>query len=183
MNDGCTPTAVLPISLLYFKGNTLELQSNLLEWSTSTEINNDFFTIERSKNAIDFNSIGIVNGAGNSNSQIQYQLIDFAPIIGTNYYRLKQTDFNGDSSYSSIIAINNLFSDIKVYTSNHSLIIKSDKSSINGTIQVLDLTGRIVINKKLELNKTYHLSQLNFGIYLYKIISEQNIISEKFILR
>jgi hypothetical protein len=181
-NDGCTPSAILPITLLYFKGEFIGNSNNLLEWSTSSEINNDYFTIEKSKNAIDFNPFGTINGAGNSNTQLFYQFTDDNPNKGINYYRLKQTDFNGDYAYSKIIAINNNFSDINIYSSNNSLYLKFGKTSINGSIEIIDVTGRIVIKSNVNANLTIKLNQLKSGVYIYRFISEQTFISDKFII-
>ncbi|PCJ23456.1 MAG: hypothetical protein COA97_11575 [Flavobacteriales bacterium] len=182
--DGCSlPASVLPVTLLYFDGNAIKNSSNLLEWSTSSEINNDYFTLEHSANATDFNPIGIVYGAGNSSSQLFYQLIDDNPIAGINYYRLKQTDLDGEYAYSSIIVINNQFSGIKIYASNNSLFIESNNSNISGSLQIFDLTGRIVVDSKINSNSRIGLSVLNSGTYIYQFISENNIISDKFIVQ
>ncbi len=94
-------SAVLPIELLYFKANT-KVEGVLLEWVTVSEINNDFFTIERSNSGIDFEPVGIIQGSGNSNNEINYEFIDRSPRGGISYYRLKQTDFDGQFDYSEI---------------------------------------------------------------------------------
>ena len=182
-NDGCTPSAILPVTLLYFKGNPINNSSNLLEWSTTSEINNDYFTLEHSINAYDFSPIGTILGAGNSNTQLFYQLIDDAPSTGANYYRLKQTDFNGDYAYSGIVAINNNTSDINIYTSNNSLIIESNETLINGSIRIYDVTGRIIIESKVNASTKINLSQLRSAVYIYRFISINNSISEKFLIR
>ena len=89
----------LPIELLSFNAS---LQGDVVEltWTTATEINNDFFTIERSQDGNTWEEVGVVSGAGNSNSVRHYQLTDNAPFAGQSYYRLKQTDFDGSFEYS-----------------------------------------------------------------------------------
>ena len=94
----------LPIELLSFSGNSLD-DANILEWTTSTELDNDYFIVERSSNGSDFEEIQKVDGAGNSNSAISYSIRDNDPLNGINYYRLKQTDFSGNYKHSSIIAL------------------------------------------------------------------------------
>jgi hypothetical protein len=94
----------LPIELLNFTATPLEDKVRL-NWTTSTETNNDHFTIEHSPDAINFSSIAIVKGAGNSTSIKNYMDFDLHPYSGINYYRLKQTDFNGAYSYSEIISV------------------------------------------------------------------------------
>lgn len=96
--------SILPIELYSFNGHNNE-NVNELYWVTETEINNDYFTVERSMDGINFVSVADVAGAGNSNSLLDYQLTDYNPYTGINYYRLKQTDFNGSFSYSDLIAI------------------------------------------------------------------------------
>lgn len=92
----------LPVSLLsfstYCNGN-----ENILNWATATEINNDYFTIEKSSDTRTWNTIGKVDGAGNSNETRSYSFSDKAS-ASTVYYRLKQTDFDGKYSYSDVIS-------------------------------------------------------------------------------
>lgn len=98
----------LPISLMSFSGKQNEGDIDL-SWKTASEINNDYFTIERSADAKTFESIGKVNGAGNSNMVLKYDFVDKdgAKEAKTTrlYYRLKQTDFDGKFTYSGIISI------------------------------------------------------------------------------
>jgi hypothetical protein len=179
-NDGCTPTTILPIELLYFKGNPLGTNSNLVEWSTSSEINNGYFTIERSENAVNFNSIGTLNGAGNSNTQLFYQLIDDTPYSGINYYRLKQTDFDGNFSYSEIIAINNSYSDLTTFNNKNFLYIKANNKEINGSLKITDITGRIVYSKTINGNQQINTSGFKTGIYFVSFRSSDDLIIRKF---
>lgn len=97
---------VLPVELLSFTGKKVNA-SNELKWSTLTEKNNDYFTIEKSQNGENFEVVGIVNGAGNSTNLNEYSLNDYNFRNGINYYRLKQTDFDGKSKYSDLISIDN----------------------------------------------------------------------------
>ncbi len=86
----------LPIKLKYFAG-TASNGIVKLSWVTSSELNNDYFTIERSKDGFNFSSISKINGSGNSTSNLTYNYEDDAPIAGTSYYRLMQTDYDGHS--------------------------------------------------------------------------------------
>ena len=177
-NDGCTPTAILPITLLYFKGKINDNYSNLLEWSTTSEINNDFFTLEHSEDAIDFTPIGNVPGAGNSMTQLFYHLIDDNPTTGINYYRLKQTDFNGEFAYSNIIAVNNNITEINIYTANDYLFIQS-KEILTGNIKIYDAVGRIIYSDNINSNQKIKTSSFTSGIYIVKVRTANNFIVEK----
>ncbi len=90
---GCGP---LPIELESFwctqKGNRMSV-----EWITSSEINNNYFMIQRSADGTNFEDIGVEVGNGNSNNTLKYTFIDEKPLEGINYYRLKQVDYDGNS--------------------------------------------------------------------------------------
>lgn len=97
-------TSNLPVSLLNFSAE--EASGNVaLKWTTLSEINNDFFTIERSTDGKVFETIGTTPGAGSSLIKIGYTYTDYAPLPGLSYYRLKQTDYNGDFEYFKIISL------------------------------------------------------------------------------
>lgn len=95
----------LPIELLEFDAQKLNNDVEVI-WTTTSEINNDFFKVERSSDGVNFYDIGTVNGAGNSNMVLNYSFIDYNHLEGISYYRLTQVDFNGDFSKSEIVAIN-----------------------------------------------------------------------------
>lgn len=96
----------LPIELLYFNG-VAHGRVNNLYWSTSSENNNDYFNIEKTRDGNDWNSIANMKGAGNSTSQLYYSFVDEDVENIINYYRLKQTDYDGNFKYSEIISIDN----------------------------------------------------------------------------
>ncbi len=91
----------LPITLAVFNARQANGKT-LLTWTTASEENNDFFTIERSDGRGEWQELGKVKGAGNSSTEISYSFTDNIPLLGYNYYRLKQTDFDGTSTYSDI---------------------------------------------------------------------------------
>jgi hypothetical protein len=95
---------ILPITLISFEVNICQ-NSVCLKWQTASEINNDFFTIEKSAQGIIWEDFERVNGAGNSDVLLNYETIDRQPHTGLSYYRLKQTDFDGTFKYSSVKAV------------------------------------------------------------------------------
>ena len=99
----------LPIELMGFAGECNSDQA-LLKWSTATEQNNNFFTILKSNNGVDFTSVGTVQGAGNSSTTKHYSWTDPMSGIVPAYYRLKQTDFNGNSKEFNIVYLDCQFS-------------------------------------------------------------------------
>lgn len=178
---GCTP---LPIELLSFTGKN-DGKRNIIEWTTSTEINNDHFNLERSIDGKNFESFANINGAGNSTSTINYIMQDNHPYNGLTYYRLKQTDFNGNYSYSKVISIESKVSNVELSnvrpnpTTNDIMFDFYSSTSGKLNIQVIDFTGRIVINEdvyvtdgKTTLNGK--MNDLAKGIYSLKVTFGQN---------
>ena len=88
---------------------------NILKWSTETEQNNDFFTIEKTTDGYIFEDIGYVGGSGNSLTVVNYSFIDHNVGNNINYYRLIQTDFDGKSIYSDLISIDNRIEIKQIY--------------------------------------------------------------------
>jgi hypothetical protein len=105
-------TIALPIKLAHFNARLTEGRVEL-DWATASEINNDFFTIERSGDGKNFNPVTTVQGAGNSTVMNFYESIDREPLGGVSYYRLKQTDFDGKYTYSQVVTIKNGISKMK----------------------------------------------------------------------
>ncbi len=91
---GPPPSGPLPVELINFSAS-MQSSLALLEWSTSSEINNDYFTLERASEDSEFKFFAMVNGSGNSTTLKQYILKDPNPLTGVNYYRLSQTDYDG----------------------------------------------------------------------------------------
>ncbi|MGB0523373.1 MAG: T9SS type A sorting domain-containing protein [Flammeovirgaceae bacterium] len=154
----------LPIDLLSFAAQ-IENQQVLLNWITLTEKSNDFFQVEKSQNALDWSVVGQVRGAGNSTVPQHYQLMDDEPFAGQQYYRLKQVDYNGDYTYSNVIAIsaNSITAETLIYPNptHQDLFISSIDKDI-ASIQLYNSSGL-----KVELS----LECIDKG--LYKLASEQ----------
>ncbi|HRJ29850.1 MAG TPA: hypothetical protein PLV21_06285 [Cyclobacteriaceae bacterium] len=95
----------LPVELVYFRANLTPEKLVNLEWQTASELNNDGFEVERSKDGFDFTSIARINGAGTTSTKNDYALLDQFPLSGTSYYRLKQIDFDGTYTYSYVVSV------------------------------------------------------------------------------
>lgn len=106
------PVLQLPVELVDFKGKQIT-EGNNISWSTMSETNNNYFVVEKSSDAINFETLGIEIGEGNSNKLVNYSLIDTHPYDLT-YYRLKQVDYNDNSTYSNIISITRNTKDVKI---------------------------------------------------------------------
>ncbi|MBL6449883.1 T9SS type A sorting domain-containing protein [Fulvivirga sp. 29W222] len=97
----------LPVELLFFQGS-MQGDVAVLEWGTASELNNDYFTLERSSDLENFEAITTVKGKGTTEERQDYKYYDNHPSKGVAYYRLKQTDFDGTFTYSDVIRVNNI---------------------------------------------------------------------------
>jgi subtilisin-like proprotein convertase family protein len=184
----CTP---LPITLIHFAGKAHE-DFNELTWKTASEVNNDYFLIQRSPDGNNFTDIGTVEGNGNTNSITEYSYLDEFASLGTSYYRLKQFDYNGEFEYSNIIAINSYKEiDIAIYPNPSKNNLFFDISEDFNTIYTIIYTNVLgSINKEKinisEGNNTYQankFNQLPQGVYFIQILNENDkvIKSQKII--
>lgn len=98
------PCSALPVELLSFEANPAP-SGVITQWTTASEQNSDHFTIERSADRSEFKPIGTVGAAGNSQHVRDYSFIDRAPLTGTSYYRLRETDVDGTISLSKVVAV------------------------------------------------------------------------------
>ena len=104
----------LPVKLVFFNG-TLENNRVVLSWQTASELNSDRFLIERSADGIEFKTIAEEQGAGHSETVIDYEFTDHEPIGGTGYYRLTQVDYDGTMSLLKVVAVKNTNESIETY--------------------------------------------------------------------
>jgi hypothetical protein len=96
MRFGFGGGGALPIELLSFDASTNESNEVVVDWSTASQNINDYFTVHRSQNGYEWEEVTQIPGCGNCNTQIDYQYIDRVPYVGVSYYRLMQTDYDGN---------------------------------------------------------------------------------------
>jgi len=175
----------LPVELSHFSAKTTESAVEL-NWITESEKNNHYFEIQRSNNGLDFTTISIIEGNGNSNSQILYTAIDDNPEAGINYYRLKQVDFDASFEYSEILAVeinNQNDFEANVYPNPISLgdninINLNEEKDLN--VQIYSVEGKLVYNQRISSsNHEINTSKFNTGFYILKISSSRTAITKK----
>ena len=191
---GCqAPLFPLPIELIDFNAKC-KTEKVDITWQTSSELNNDYFTIEKSTNGIDFNILATLSGAGNSNQLINYKWTDNNPFNGGNYYRLKQTDYDGKFEYSNIIQVdcnnnNENQSSISVFP-NPALNEININAQVKGKVQIEIYNSLGVLVSKNEMDgESSNQSQffkinveaLNKGIYYIKISDQNSSFTSKFV--
>lgn len=189
------PDIVLPVELASFV-SVISGNDVTLNWSTSSEINNSGFEIERSSSSEVWEKIGFVNGAGNSNESQSYSYTDKGLNAGVYNYRLKQIDFNGNFEYYNlsnevVIGVPNAFELSQNYPNPFNPETKIDYSvpvNENVKLNLYDMSGKLVRTLVNEFRSagyySYRLnaSDLSSGIYIYKLESGSVSISRKLML-
>ncbi len=133
----------LPIELLSFTGEKIDESKVKLLWSTASERDNDYFTVFRCNDLITWQEIGRVAGAGFSQSLTNYELVDASPLTGTNYYKLRQTDFDETFADSQVIAVDVDVGDTFVTYQNPTARGQPIRASKKVDF-IVDQTGRLV---------------------------------------
>jgi len=136
-------TSILDIELVAFYATQRETSVEL-NWTTASEVNNDFFTIERSRDGINFDGIGDKNGAANSSSEIYYSFLDSNVYSSLIYYRLKQTDFDGSTTTSQPIKIS-FIDDVnfKIFP-NPAVEFFNIQGKVKGNVNIYTSTGILI---------------------------------------
>ena len=174
----------LPVEWLFFDAIAMD-RSIELQWKTASEINNDYFTVLRSADGYNFEPIALVNGSGTTSTVSEYQWTDTRPLPGLNYYQLRQTDFDGTTDYSHIVAaIISLLDPANIYVFEDLLHIQLPFSKEKHFELILfDPLGRILKSMSfLHSPGTTHkidLGDLPHGLLLVNIRNDNIIYSEK----
>lgn len=170
----------LPVEFTSFEG-TLKNNTVELKWVVASELNNDYYEVQRSRGGSSFETIGRVLGAGTSSNTLYYNYTDETPLNGNNYYRLKQVDFDESFQYSKIVVANfNTTTRVSVYptVARTETIIRIDASMTSSAqFSVLDIHGKPLKTFTRPVNIGYNKVSLNIddltaGVYFISI--EQN---------
>lgn len=183
----------LPVSWLYLNASRKE---NFVQvgWSTASEVNNDFFTVERSTDQFHFTSISKVDGAGNSSFLNNYSFQDLDAPSGLVYYRIRQTDFDGRNSFSKLVAVSGR------NTKNFELIavVSHEGSNINivfseplmphCNFKICDVGGRVIDMGVIEAGEGIISRNISApalvrgGIYLLQLSNGVDVVAKRFIV-
>lgn len=178
ITSGCD----LPVELLEFTATPVDNERVLLKWSTATETNNAYFSVQHSKDGIsNWQEIGQVKGAGNSLETQYYSYWDNAPLTGVNYYRLQQFDFDGKFEYHRVVTAKiegkPIEREIIVYPTvakNNVNIALGGRIEADEELYVIDLTGRVVLQRTLQAGTelyTLDISELTSGHFIVMVRS------------
>ena len=182
LNGSC---AILPIELSCFTSECMN-GTTALKWTTATERNNNFFTVQYSFDGINFSDIGTIKAAGNSNDSKYYEFIDTKPLSDYSYYRLKQTDFDKETTYTPVIGsercktIFDYYFEVFPNPAAESINIKTDVTGAE--LIILNSIGQLAYKTILSENETaIDISQLNTGLYFVQVIKEGKTQTKKVI--
>ncbi|MFM2135512.1 MAG: hypothetical protein RL021_912 [Bacteroidota bacterium] len=183
---------VLPIELLEFQA---EPHDGLVElvWTTASETNNDYFTVERSANGTDYETVAQVEGSGTTSYSRHYSAVDPQPFTGISYYRLKQTDFDGTFSYSLPVAVkNNTYLQGLSLAPNPaaSLITVRIQPSLDGeqTLRIYAVSGQLLLEKKIPAGnqireESLDISGFDSGVYNVVLETPETVYNERLFRR
>jgi len=183
----------LPVTYKYFEASAGPY-SNLLEWVTLSEINADYFLVQRSTDGLEWTEVGSVSANGNSTSEIKYQLTDLNVDESVLYYRLKQVDFDGAYEYSEIRVIDReskVNPEVHIYPNpvrrdGTATISLSNFSDSRPLVSLISMQGLKVFQRQLNLSPSHKfdvdLSTLTKGTYIIRVESSGETMIRKLIV-
>lgn len=182
-SSGCINcSSSLPIELTAFNA-IMEGSYITCNWQTNSERNNDYFTVERSADGILFEPIGQMDGAGDSQQPLTYKLYDSSPLSGLSYYRLKQTDFNGASTYSEVRSVVFVLPEtVHIYPNPSTGELHITGEQLDGeTVHLYTASGQEieVSHNKSGQNTELFCKDLPAGLYILTFLQEGQLRTEK----
>lgn len=181
-------TSVAPVVLKNFTA-TLQKEKVLLDWATSQELNNDYFTIAKSTDGVVFQNFESVDAAMNSTITNTYQITDYQPFEGVNFYRLSQTDQSGYTKQlgTKRVTYNNGkdFSATAIHTGNGNIkILFNSKIASDISIKVFDVLGKEMYSTKVDVPQGAFQKniQLSNGVFVLKMSTRNQNISQKIVV-
>ena len=176
-----------PLAVEYLEGLKAHYKNGkvFLSWTTATEINSEYFVIERSADGANWNEIGKQQAQNNSITITNYTAIDPKPLNGIAYYRLKQIDFDASFYYSNVASVHIVKSKITVFPNPTSGALNfSFYKNATASVAVIDLLGKTLFSKTINGNQaSINLNHLPNGLYLITIELDGILINKKIFLR
>jgi hypothetical protein len=179
----------LPVTLTSFSAQAVN-SSVVLRWLTASELNNDYFTIERSTNGTEFTELGRTRGAGTTTFNHHYSYTDISPMSGVLYYRLKQTDIDGTTETFSPVAVNmaktsGLIKTIVVTPNPFStefVIHFNSEKEMTVTAELITLKSKIVHSQRMNIEagenefRIAPTEDIESGVYVFRILDGDKLL-------
>uniref|UniRef100_UPI003342C6D6 T9SS type A sorting domain-containing protein n=1 Tax=Pseudopedobacter sp. TaxID=1936787 RepID=UPI003342C6D6 len=182
------PVAIsTPVKLNSFTGKALT-EGVQLSWTTVSEKNNARFEILRSEDNNNFSVIGAVDGNNNSERIIYYSFLDTNPLKGTNYYQLRQVDYDGKSEKSAVITVNVNGQPVALTAhltkTNELEVFLSAREGSKADLYLTDISGKVFVSEDIQLNKgpnrkSVPVKNLVPGVYVVTLISGNEKVTVK----
>ncbi|MEZ4830040.1 MAG: S8 family serine peptidase [Bacteroidia bacterium] len=179
--------ATLPVEFTYFTGEAVDNRI-VLSWETARELNNDFFSVERLESN-GFSEIGKVKGYGTVSEPVAYSFSDLRPQAGKNIYRLRQTDFDGQSSFSSQVEVtfSRGVSVSSVWPNPATAMIHIEVvqgNPENLVCKITDLSGRVCLTQNVDSPEataviSTDVTALESGFYFVSVYNSQGLIETR----
>lgn len=181
-----TPAA-LPVELISFSASRKE-NGVVCSWKTAQETNNDFFAVERSTNGRTFETVGTLKGKGTTSQAAAYTFTDLQAPASLVYYRLRQADFDGTTTYSSLVAVaaaktKGLYATLAPNPTSGQVVLQAVTPQAEKVqISVWNTKGQLVLEKTvsaaaLQTGYPIDLQQQANGIYLVKVVAGQEVVT------
>lgn len=196
-NLGCTASLQVPVYVgldvawLSFTGE-VKATGNELKWITASEVNNDYFTLERSSNGTNFTAIATIDGKGNTNTASAYTYLDKEAPAGMSYYRISQTNFDGTRNYGGTVTLVRGETTLGITTiypvpATHNVTVKF-VSAQTAKIQAntYDAAGRLMNTQNINATggeNTLNIDVANYpsGVYFVKLNNGTEVITTNFV--
>jgi len=180
-------SGALPIKLIDFTVRETN-GKNLLQWNTATEVNSNYFDIERSGDAQTYHVIGRVNASGFSQTEVKYNFTDASPLKGMNYYRLVMVDKDATQEYSKIVSISSrenssltiTYVDLSSGTNTATINVNSTQAQ-SANLSIIDVSGRTILNTSIQLQQGVNtiskkIPTIPSGIYYVKLFTANDVV-------
>ncbi len=185
-SSSCEEDSVLPVELRYFSSQTLK-EGIRLTWGTASETNNDYFMLERSADGNEFEEVDRVGGNGTTNQPKDYSLVDMNPLIGANYYRLTQVDFDGQSeTFDILLAFFEADNKVAVFPNpvqeKINVQFGGTFSRTNVELSIISLSGKLLWQRQMLLSGSrvsIYIETLPPGTYLFEMKNAIQTYSSK----
>jgi hypothetical protein len=181
-------SGTLPVELLFFKALATTTQIEL-SWATASELNSDYFQIEKSSDGLSYETLLQVSAQGNSTSRVDYQTYDEKPKVGKSYYRLKEIDVDGKEIIYQVVLVD--FTGVRNASVYPNPLRNGESITLELNfvpeypleVSVFDLSGKTIEKQMLAKSSLTLPVQLNTGMYILKVISPEYKSTSKFVVQ
>jgi hypothetical protein len=194
---GYAPETIVPVELVYFDAEASE-NKVFVTWQTATEKNNDYFEIQRSSDGKNYEVLGVLQGAGESNELLNYRFVDESPLLGISYYRLRQVDYDGKFEIFPARVVYN-----DVVRSGIELSIDPNPTNANNinfevitgddhtpmTISMMDISGKLMYQRELNpqdlvvKDRIIPVGLSKGGLYFITLVQGNSLVIKKVIIK